>query len=114
VVIAVANAVELAAAVRNLGGVRALATPTRTADDFDAMPIEEQHHWVEDLMGRTTFAANADPNYITLLDRGVSRAHPLIQPALAAADRHAAEPAWDVNDTVGHGTQLAGLALFGD
>jgi hypothetical protein len=57
VVIAVANAVELAAAVRNLGGVRALATPTRTADDFDAMPIEEQHHWVEDLMGRTTFAA---------------------------------------------------------
>ena len=33
---------------------------------------------------------------------------------MAAADRHAAEPAWDVNDTVGHGTQLAGLALFGD
>lgn len=114
VVIAVATAVELAAAVRNLGGVRALATPTRTADDFDAMPIEEQHQWVDDLLGRTTFAVNADPNFITLLDRGVSRAHPLIQPALAAADRHAAEPAWHVNDTVGHGTQLAGLALFGD
>lgn len=114
VVIAVATAVELAAAVRNLGGVRALATPTRTADDFDAMPVEEQHQWVEDLVDRTTFGVNPDPNYITLLDRGVSRAHPLIQPALAAADRHAAEPAWDVNDTVGHGTQLAGLALFGD
>ncbi|NKK74023.1 S8 family serine peptidase [Rhizobium anhuiense] len=114
VVIAVATAVELAAAVRNLGGVRALATPTRTADDFDAMPIEEQHQWVDDLVDRTTFAFNVDPNYITLLDRGVSRAHPLIQPALAAADRHAAELAWDVNDTVGHGTQLAGLALFGD
>ncbi|WP_342213964.1 S8 family serine peptidase, partial [Rhizobium favelukesii] len=49
-----------------------------------------------------------------MLDRGVSRAHPLIQPALAAGDRHAAEPAWDVNDYVGHGTQLAGLALCGD
>jgi hypothetical protein len=114
VVIAVATAVELAAAVRNLGGIRALATPTRTAEEFDAMPIEEQHDWVDDLVGRTTFAAIADPNYVTLLDRGVSRAHPLIQPALAAADRHAAEPAWDVNDAVGHGTQLAGLALFGD
>ncbi|KAA9382695.1 S8 family peptidase [Neorhizobium galegae] len=114
VVIAVATAIELAAAVRNLGSVRALATPTRTADDFDAMPIEEQHQWVDDLVARTTFPANADQNYITLLDRGVSRAHPLIQPALSAADRHAAEPAWDVNDTVGHGTQLAGLALFGD
>lgn len=114
VVIAVATAVELATAVRNLGGVRALATPTRTADDFDAMPVEEQHQWVDDLVGRTTFAAQADPNYVTLLDRGVSRAHPLIQPALAAGDRHAAEAAWDVNDFVGHGTQLAGLALFGD
>ncbi|AYD04835.1 hypothetical protein NCHU2750_54640 (plasmid) [Neorhizobium sp. NCHU2750] len=114
VVIAVATAIELAAAVRNIGQVRALATPTRTADDFDAMPIDEQHQWVDDLVGRTTFTANPDPNFITLLDRGVSRAHPLIQPALAAADRHAAEPAWDVNDTVGHGTQLAGLALFGD
>ncbi|MEY9625093.1 hypothetical protein ABIA27_000128 [Sinorhizobium fredii] len=114
VVIAVATAVELAAAVRNLGGVRALATPTRTAEDFDAMPVEEQNSWVADLVGRTTFVPHDDPNYITLLDRGVSRAHPLIQPALAAGDRHAAEPAWDVSDFVGHGTQLAGLALFGD
>ncbi|WP_246138901.1 S8 family peptidase [Nitrospirillum bahiense] len=57
-----------------------------------------------------------DPNasYITLLDTGVSRAHPLIQPALAAADRHAANPAWGLEDIKGHGTQLAGLALFGD
>lgn len=114
VVIVVATQLELAAAVRNLGGVRALATPTRTADDFDAMPVEEQNDWVADLIGRTTFVPHADPNYITLLDRGVSRAHPLIQPALAAADRHAAEAAWDVNDFVGHGTQLAGLALYGD
>ncbi|WP_245431832.1 S8 family serine peptidase [Rhizobium sophoriradicis] len=77
------------------------------------MPIEEQHQWVDCyLVRRTAYAANADPNYITLLDRGVSRAHPLIQPALAAPDRHAAEAGWDVNDAVGHGTQLAGLALF--
>lgn len=114
VVIAVATDVELAAAVRNLGGVNALATPTRTAADFDAMPVEEQNSWVDDLLGRTTFVPQPDPNYITLLDRGVSRAHPLIQPALAAGDRHAAQPGWDVNDFVGHGTQLAGLALFGD
>ena len=114
VAIAVATNEELAVAVRNLGGVRALATPTRTAEDFDAMPIEEQVDWVANLAERTTFEANADPNYVTLLDRGVSRGHPLIQPALAVADRHAAEPAWDVSDHVGHGTQLAGLALYGD
>ncbi|TPL47294.1 S8 family peptidase [Mesorhizobium sp. B2-4-6] len=114
VVIGTATSEALVLAVRRLGGVRALAAPTITADYFDALDIEEQVGWVDDVVGRTTFNGGADTNYITLLDRGVSRAHPLISPALAVADRHAAEPAWGLDDTVGHGTQLAGLALFGD
>lgn len=114
VVIGTATSDSLALAVRRLGGVRALAAPTVTADYFDALEIEEQLEWVDDVVGRATFDGGGDPNYITLLDRGVSRAHPLIAPALAVADRHAAEPAWGLDDMVGHGTQLAGLALFGD
>ncbi|MBB6355834.1 S8 family serine peptidase [Aminobacter aganoensis] len=114
VVIATATRDALALAVRRLAGVRALAAPTVTADYFDAMDPDEQADWVDNLLGRTTFEAIDDPNYVTLLDRGVSRAHPLIEPALAVADRHAAHPAWGVEDIVGHGTQLAGLSLFGD
>lgn len=114
VVIGTATSDALASAVRRLGGVRALAAPTVTADYFDALEIEEQVEWVDDLVGRATFNGGGDPNYITLLDRGVSRAHPLIAPALASADRHSAEPAWGLEDAMGHGTQLAGLALFGD
>lgn len=114
VVIGTSTNEALALAVRRLGGVRALAAPTVTADHFDALEIEEQVDWVKDVLDRTTFNGGADPNYITLLDRGVSRAHPLIAPALAAADRHAAEPGWGLDDAVGHGSQLAGLALFGD
>lgn len=114
VVIGTSTSDALALAVRRLGGVRALAAPTVTADYFDALEIEGQVEWVKDIVGRTVFEGGADPNYITLLDRGVSRAHPLIAPALAVADRHAAEPAWGLEDAVGHGTQLAGLALFGD
>lgn len=114
VVIGTSTSEALALAVRRLGGVRALAAPTVTADYFDALEIEEQVEWVDDVVGRTTFNGGADPNYITLLDRGVNRGHPLIAPALAVADRHAAEPAWNFEDSVGHGTQLAGLALFGD
>ena len=64
--------------------------------------------------GLTTFEAIDDPTVITLLHRGVGRAHPLIAPALNVADRHAADPAWGVEDNVGHGTQLAGLLLYGD
>ncbi len=114
VVIGTATRDALALAVRRLGGVRALAAPTVTADHFDTLDIEEQVEWVSDFEARTTFDAGSDPNYITLLDRGVSRAHPLIAPALSVDDRHAAEPAWGLEDVVGHGTQLAGLALYGD
>lgn len=114
VVIATATRDALALAVRRLGSVRALAAPTITADYYDAMEIEEQQEWLEALQRVTTFEANDDPNYITLLDRGVGRAHPLIAPALSVDDRHAADPGWAVEDLVGHGTQLAGLSLFGD
>lgn len=104
----------LALAVRRLGGVRALAAPAVTADFFDSLDVLEQAAWVEELARRTTYTASRDTGFVTLLDTGVSRAHPLIAPALVAADRHAANPAWGVEDTKGHGTQLAGLALFGD
>jgi hypothetical protein len=114
VVIATATRDALALAIRRITGVRALPAPTVTADYFDAMPIEEQADWLDALATLTTFGNAGDPNYITLLDRGVSRAHPLIAPALDVADRHASNPAWAVEDQVGHGTQLAGLALYGD
>jgi len=114
VVIATATRNALALAVRRLACVRALAAPTVTADFFDAMEIEQQQEWLNALRRTTTFATIDDPTYITLLDRGVGRAHPLIAPALSVDDRHAADPAWGVEDLVGHGTQLAGLSLFGD
>jgi len=114
VVVGRATRDALALAVRRHGGVRALAAPAVTADFFDSLEVTEQAAWVAELGQRTTFSQAADAGYITLLDTGVSRAHPLIAPALAAADRHAADPAWSVDDSKGHGTQLAGLALYGD
>jgi len=114
VIIANATRDALALAVRRLAGVRALAAPTVTADYFDTMEIEEQAEWLGALQSLTTFEAIDDPTYITLLDRGVGRAHPLIAPALNVADRHGADPTWGVEDSIGHGTQLAGLSLYGD
>lgn len=104
----------LALAVRRLGGVRALASVSVTADDFDSMDVLDQVQWVTELVARTTFPASAEPGYVTVMDTGVSRAHPLIQPVLAAADRHAANVAWGIDDVRGHGTSMAGLVLYGD
>ena len=114
VVVGEATRDHLALAVRRLGGVRAIAAPAATADFFDSLDVQEQALWVADLGLRTTYPTTLDTGYVTLLDTGVSRAHPLIAPVLAATDRHAANPAWGLEDIKGHGTQLAGLALFGD
>lgn len=109
-----ATTINIAQAVRQIGGVRALAVPSVTADFFDGLQIDEQANWVGNLVSRVSYQRSENPQYITLLDTGVSRAHPLIQPALTSADRHAAYPAWGIEDISGHGTEMAGLALFGD
>ena len=114
VVLAQATRDALALLIRRVQGTRALAVPTTTAEFFDALPVQEQAAWVGDMTERTNYHADADPGFVTLLDTGVSRAHPLLQPALHQDDRFAANFAWGVEDIKGHGTQLAGLALFGD
>lgn len=114
VVIGHATRDDLAVAVRRLGGVRALAAPTVTADFFDSFDVIEQANWAQNFQQRCNYQFTDASGYVTLLDTGVSRAHPLIQPALDAGDRHAANPGWGIEDIRGHGTQLAGLALYGD
>jgi hypothetical protein len=48
-----------------------------------------------------------------VLDTGVNRGHPLLAPALAESDVLACR-GWSSNDHHGHGTEMAGLALYGD
>ena len=114
VVIAEASQQLLGRVIRQKSGVRALSAPSVTADFFDGMDVAEQAEWVDELLARTSQIRSDDPGFVTLLDTGISRAHPLISPFLSVDDRHAANPAWGVEDVKGHGTQLAGLALYGD
>lgn len=51
---------------------------------------------------------------VCLLDGGVDRGHPLIKGSLAASDDQSYDPAWPLGDSHGHGTAMAGVALFGD
>lgn len=105
---------QIAAAVRNFGTVKALATPTVLSDYFEGMPAEEQAEWAQAVEGLLQPPDTEDPRYITLLDSGVGLNHPLIRPFLDPADRHAAQPGWGLDDSHGHGSQLAGLSLYGD
>jgi hypothetical protein len=56
---------------------------------------------------------------VCILDTGANRGHPLISPALSVEDAAAVEVGWGAHDTgwggsAGHGTEMAGLALYGD
>jgi len=76
------------------------------------LPLAVQDAIVEDLAGR--IEVGGDDVSVAILDTGINRAHPLIGPALAQQDLHAVEPGWGVHDHHGHGTRMAGVALYGD
>jgi len=56
----------------------------------------------------------ADAPAVCILDTGANRGHPLLEAALGTSDVHACDPAWLTSDHDGHGTEMAGLALYGD
>ncbi len=93
--------------MRLLNEVAEVRRAKETAEFFDALKPADQQAWVQDLLGRTTFAA-PDAPHVCILDTGVSRGHPLLRSGLAAEDLHSIEPAWGEEDTEGHGTTNGG------
>ena len=57
---------------------------------------------------------SADGPAVCLLDTGATRAHPLLSESLSETDCQAYKQEWGSADDVGHGTSMAGLALFGN
>ncbi len=98
-----------------LNSIAELRRAKETAEFFDSLRPEEQQEWLDDLLARTQFPADADEvPRVCLLDTGVNRGHRFLQRALDPGDLHTVEPGWGTNDTHGHGTQMAGVALAGD
>ena len=98
-----------------LNNIAELRRAKETAEFFNDISIDEQHEWLNDLLARIQYPSKEENvPYICLLDTGVNRGHPLLTPALVTDDLHTVDPAWGVDDTHGHGTQMAGLALTGD
>lgn len=86
-----------------------------TAEFFSTLSPDEQHEWSDELLQRLTPPPAGSPA-VGLLDTGVNHAHPLLAPVITDADVQTLKPPWGVNDTHrdGHGTQMAGLAIYGD
>jgi hypothetical protein len=107
-----ATPAQLSGALDVLDDLAELRRPNPHATMLAAEPAVEQAAWVADLEGRTVPAPPGSPA-VTVVDTGVHREHPLLMRSLALEDCHACDPGWGVHDHHGHGTQMAGLALYG-
>ena len=104
---------RLSSSIDVLNDLAEVRRAKETATFFANMPPEEQGQWAKELLGRTTGPVRDAPA-VCVLDTGATRGHPLLEAALAAADCHACDPTWGTHDHHGHGTEMAGLALYGD
>lgn len=79
-------------------------------------PNADQAEWAHDLLGRLEVQTSSNV-VVCLLDSGVNRGHPLIEPLLSDEDCQAVDPSWGTDDFAQgkrHGTLMAGIAAYGD
>lgn len=108
--------IQLSASLMLLDNLAELRKAKDTADFFTELRNFEQQQWVDDLLARIDNQIDGSPVVISILDTGVNNGHPLLTPFLPNNNMDSYNPAWGVLDghPHGHGTQMAGLALYGD
>jgi hypothetical protein len=82
------------------------------AGEFTRLNPAGQAEFVNDLLGRTQFAGES-AGRVCILDTGVDRGHPLLEQALSPDQLQSWREEWGADDHEGHGTQMAGVCLFG-
>lgn len=113
VVLVRATASQLGRALDVLDDIAELRRPRELAELIALEQAADQADWVAQLASRTN-AAPADSPAVCVVDTGVHQGHPLLSSSLNSADCHTCDPTWGVDDRHGHGTEMAGRALFGD
>lgn len=119
VLLARATPEQLASSLDVLSDLAEVRMAKRGAAPFADASAENQAEAANALVARTAVPGEA-PVAVCVLDTGVNRAHPLLSTSLSAADTLAVDPAWGPHDDgggpdmMGHGTEMAGLALYGD
>ncbi|QDY67630.1 S8 family peptidase [Glutamicibacter halophytocola] len=109
-----ATAAQLSTTFRAVDDIAELRRPHEVSSFLPELYALEQKEWVQDLQRRTSAAPDGSP-VVCILDCGVQADHQLLDDSLAYEDLHTADPAWRKDIAVhSHGTEMAGLALYGD
>lgn len=108
-----ATADQLAQGLDSLDDLAELRRPHEVASLLTDMPAVEQAEWVEELR-RRLHVAGPDSPVVCVLDTGIHDGHPLLADSLSEADVHVVDARWQTRPINPHGTEMAGLALYGD
>jgi hypothetical protein len=104
---------QLSCSIQLLNCLAELRRVKETAEFFDCLDSIEQREWMKEALERID-PPNSDTFAVCIFDTGVNESHDLLSPMLTPQDIHTVNPNWGKDDRNGHGTNMAGLALYGD
>lgn len=113
------SSTQLSQSLLLLDNLAEIRKPQEIADFFSHKheSIIEHEQWLDDLRGRLDVNIADNGVLVCLLDSGVNNRHPLLTPFLPDEQLYTYKDAWGTYDgwpNGGHGTGVAGLALYGD
>lgn len=77
---------------------------------FENLSSKDQQEWAQELLDRTVIGESNST--ICILDSGLCINHPLISPHTTESYAQAVDSLWSPADFNGHGTEMAGIALY--
>jgi len=108
---------QLSDSLMFLDNLSELRRPKEVSEFFTNLNSTEQAEFIEDLINRTDNLTSEDAVAICILDTGVQNGHPLLANFLPDSNMYSWKADWgniDNQPNGGHGTGMAGLALYGD
>ncbi|WMJ74102.1 S8 family peptidase [Cytophagaceae bacterium ABcell3] len=109
-----ATAQQLYNSVYLLDNLAELRKPKETADFFQNLNYSERESAVQELLSRVRSHVNEESVAVCILDTGIQRLHPLLKDFLSEDALYSYNYDWGIHDSIGHGTGMAGLVLYGD
>jgi len=80
------------------------------ANFFAELSISEEREWSDELLSRMDF--DFSDTAVCILDTGINAGHPLLSDAIEDDTVQSVELTWGIDDHDGHGTEMAGIALY--
>lgn len=107
-----ADAKHLTSLIQYSPSIAEIRRAPETSDFFVSLTNVEQNEFAENLLNRLN--VSLDDVSICILDTGVNNGHKLLNKNIPDDVVQTVNPNWSINDDAGHGTCMAGVALYND